>query len=110
MAEKIEMWKGDVQPIIRKALLRQRDGTVVDLQDAVRVDFRAKDPASGDLIIDDKECEIIDAGNGEIRYFWDEEDTEQVGKFKSWFIVRFPNGDDLHVPNKDYTPFNVNEE
>ena len=109
MAEEIEMWKEDVQPPLR-AILRQRDNTVIDLQDAVRVDFRAKDPVSGDLIVDDKEVQIVDEAEGVIRYSWDKEDTEQVGKFKSWFIVRFPNSDDLHVPNKGYTPFNVNEE
>ncbi|AUX08920.1 hypothetical protein AArcSl_1289 [Halalkaliarchaeum desulfuricum] len=98
MSESFHLKAGDTSPQI-EAVLRSNDGNPVDLRDA-EILFRLRAPRGGDVLVEEL-AEVVDE-DGLVRYTWDEEDTDEPGRYRAEFVVEYVNGDVESFPNDGY--------
>lgn len=91
---------GDTLPVIR-AILRQGDGSVIDLADAAEVRFHMRRRGSTTLLID-KACDIPNPAGGIVQYAWQVGDFEDAGQYEAEFEITYTSGDVATVPNNKH--------
>lgn len=95
--------RGDTRPLL-DATLSDDDGPV-DLTGAtVRLVVRRATPRCGEVgaLLLKRECEIIDAAAGKVRYAWQPDDTATVGSYAAEFEVAFVGGGLWTFPSAGY--------
>jgi YHS domain-containing protein len=91
--------KGDTADNLVTAVT-DSDG-IVDLSNAEKVSFKMVHISTGTKVIDE-EAEFFDRKNGEVVYFWNEEDTQKVGKHHAEFVIERQTGELQSFPNDEY--------
>ncbi|MBN2118523.1 MAG: BppU family phage baseplate upper protein [Anaerolineales bacterium] len=81
------------------AILKNADGTVVDLSDA-SVKFTMENVLTRANKVDAKAAVVVDAEAGSVRYDWAAVDIDTPGTYYGWFI-RQVGGLDAHYPVGD---------
>lgn len=91
-----------------QATLKDADGKPVDLSDVDEVRFQMGRKGNNTKV--DGLGEIVDAANGEVKYEWQEGDTDKAEVFRGEFRVEFADGTRLTFPNNDWIKVVVTEE
>ncbi len=63
--------------------------------------------ASGKVVINRANAQVVDLAERLVSYDWTPEDTSIPGQYRGEFEVTFSNGDKLTYPNKDYIPIQI---
>ena len=92
--------QGNTVPILQ-AQLTDEDDVPLDLQFAEDVLFRMYDPRSGDTLFL-RDAVIQNEQNGVVQYVWRNEDTQEPGRYRSEFVVRYPSDKEESFPNFGY--------
>lgn len=85
----IKLVQNDTLPVLNATIMK--DGCLVDLS-AATVKFYMINADTDAVKIDGKNCDIIDAKKGKVRYSWEAEDTDTVGTYLGEFEVTFTTG------------------
>ncbi|MCU4744503.1 hypothetical protein [Natronoglomus mannanivorans] len=101
MSESFHLKKGDTAPSL-EAILRDDGSEPVDLTEA-DVWLRLQEPRGGGLVLKSG-VSVIDEEQGHVRYVWSESDgdTEQTGRHRADFIVKYPDGAQETFPNDGF--------
>jgi len=91
---------GDLLPIITATLL-DREGDPVNLTGAT-VTFRMRNHGNGHTAVANGAAEVVgDATDGNVRYVWQEGDTDRHGEYRAEWIVTVDSRPQT-VPNADW--------
>ena len=98
----IEITSGDTRPPI-EATFRDPDGSAANLVGG-DVRFLVEDTHTGEVIIDSS-ATLVTASEGEVRYSWNEGDTDEAGYYEAKFKVVYgastSDPDVQHFPNDE---------
>lgn len=97
--------KGDTKPPVKGTI--EDDSGAYDLSGG-EVRFYMRNEDTGELKIDGRVANIVDAANGEVEYELQDGDTDTVGLFEAWFVAVFSDGE-LTAPNAGNKPIEVTE-
>lgn len=100
--------QNDTSPSI-SAILKGADREVIDLSGAT-VRFNMKNRRTGELIVDGRECTVIDATAGQVRHDWQAGDTATSGLFNAEFEITFSSGKIESVPNGSHIQIKITAE
>lgn len=99
MGELFYLKVGDTNPSI-EAALQGNTGDSISL-DGANVQFRLRQPRGGELLVE-KPAEVVDKVNGLVRYAWDDEDTNESGRYRGEFQVEYKTGRIETFPNSGF--------
>jgi hypothetical protein len=100
----LPMKQGDRLPELT-ATLELPAGTPLNLTGAT-VTFTMV-ATNGQVLIDAAPATVVSAAAGTVKYAWDTGDTDQIGTHRIEWIVLFPGGKQLTVPNRGYDEIEV---
>lgn len=102
-----QVWsKGDKKPAV-KGTAEDADGAIPDL-DLASVRFYMRNEETGDMKVDGEAATVVDASTGEVKYEWQDGDTDTVGTFETWFVASWADGE-MTIPNSGNKPIEITE-
>lgn len=94
--------QGDTLPALDVAVVKDSDGSVVDLTDATAVQFRMRSvnarPAGAFKV--NAAGSFVSKPAGTLRYAWIAGDTDTPGRFVGEFVITFTGGGVMTVPTR----------
>jgi hypothetical protein len=101
----LPMKRGDRLPEVATQLIGA-DGLHVDLTGCtVTFTIRA---ANGRVLVNAAPATLVQANQGRVKYVWQVGDTDVVGTHDVEWIVTYPAGQQLTVPNRGYDKIEIN--
>lgn len=100
--------RNDTEPPL-KATLEDGDGDPVDVSGAT-VTFHMKESRSGQTVVDKPATLVNDGEDGQVKYSWDGEDTEDAGEYDAEFEVEYGAGGVETFPNSGFLTVEVDED
>lgn len=101
----LPMKKGDLLPEIAAQLIGP-DGTHLVL-DGATVKFTLRTP-NGVVVINQRTATVVQATQGRVKYTWQPGDTDVIGTHDAEWIVVYPGGKEMTVPNSGYDKIEIN--
>jgi len=92
--------QGNRVPVLQAQLTDENDAPL-NLQFADRVMFKMYDPRTGNVIFE-RDAVIENIKSGVVQYIWRDGDTDDPGRFRAEFVVRYPGGREESFPNFGY--------
>ena len=79
MGEQFTLKVGDIYPRM-DAILKDTENNIIHLSDST-VDLRLLRPRGGEVVLE-SEVMIVSEEDGHIRYEWDDDDTNDAGRYR----------------------------
>lgn len=99
--------QGDTSPAFR-AILKDADGTAVDITGNLGVTFHMRNQAG--TVVVDAAATVNDASAGDVKYSWSAGDTDTAGVYDAEFEVTYANGDVETFPNYGYEKVRITDD
>lgn len=98
------MKRNDTSPAITETL-QDEDGNVIDITDS-SVKFIMQDP-NEDTVKISSSAEITDAEGGQVKYDWEEDDTDTAGYYLAEWEVTYSDDSVETFPNSEYISIKI---
>lgn len=106
----IDIKQNDLRPDVEPVYL-EKNSSAVDLSNATEIEFHLNDRPRKEGNILSKPASIVDAKNGEVKYEWEEGDTDlDRGKYYWEFEIHWDDGDPETFPTDGFRTLMVHEE
>jgi hypothetical protein len=99
MSASFILTRGDTAPQLL-ATLRDAEESPVDIAGADVV-FEMAEPRGHESVITGP-ATIVDADTGQVRYTWDDADTDDPGRYRAQFVVEYPGGTTESFPSDGF--------